>query len=201
VGVVGRGVGPPSRVSSEGQKGGHRCWKRVLSLEGSRDWRVEGVLKEKVQEWRAEERGERREERGERRGGEQGEGWMDINDEEARISEESQEIDEDDSEEIRNLKARRRYLKSLLLNSQRPPQPQRRRRNVPKQKASASPSSQVVQLSWSTLTFSFPHFPSFRRLSNPIDRPSMVLHLQMAISHSWQKQLWPMSRAISDRTH
>ncbi len=69
---------------------------------------------------------------------------MDIDDEEASISEESEETDENDSEEIRDLKARRRYLKSMLLNSQRPPQPQRRRRSVPKRKASADSHLSII---------------------------------------------------------
>src|SRR5258705_11983888 len=44
---------------------------------------------------------------------------------------------QDDPEEIRNLKARRRYFKSLLRNSQHP-HPQRQRRNAPKK---STPSS------------------------------------------------------------
>jgi hypothetical protein len=103
-------------------------------VEGSRVWRVEGILKEKAGEWREEERKEREEEE-RRRTRRWVEDAMDI-DEEESISEESEEDNEDDSEEIRNLRARRRYLKTLLQSAQHP-QPRRRRRNAPK-KSTAS---------------------------------------------------------------
>jgi len=109
-------------------------------VEGSREWRVEGVLKDKVQEWKEEERKEREEEE-RRRTRRWVEDAMDIDDEEESISEESEDDPEDDPEEIRDLKARRRYLKTLLQNSQHPHQPQRRRRHAPK--ATASPDSHL----------------------------------------------------------
>ena len=100
-------------------------------VEGSREWRVEGVLKEKVREWREEEKREREEEE-RRRTRRWVEDAMDIDEEGEGVSEGSEDDSEDDSEEIRNLKARRRYLKSLLQNSRRPSHPPRRPQNVPK---------------------------------------------------------------------
>ena len=132
------------------KKSGMRCelvrrWVRIVRcavsigdaveglrwVEGSREWRVEGILKEKVREWREEEKREREEEE-RRRTRRWVEDAMDIDEEGESISEESEDDDDDDDEEIRNLKARRRYLKSLLQNSHRPSQPRRRPRNVSK---------------------------------------------------------------------
>jgi len=120
-------------------------------VEGSRVWRVEGALKEKVQEWKEEERKEREEEE-RRRTRRWVEDAMDIDDEEESISEESEEDGEDDAEEIRNLKARRRYLKTLLQNSQHPHQPQRRKRHAPK--TTTSPDSHLSIIpSYTVLVF------------------------------------------------
>ncbi|CAA7267658.1 unnamed protein product [Cyclocybe aegerita] len=82
--------------------------------EGTREWKVEGKLAEKVALWREEERIEREEEERRRMGRRWGDDPMDVDEEEDDSVSEASEDDENDSEEIKNLKARRRYLKSLL---------------------------------------------------------------------------------------
>jgi protein SMG6 len=120
---------------------------------------------------------------------------MDIDDEEASISEESEETDEDDSEEIRNLTARRRYLKSMLLNSQRPPQPQRRRRSVPKQKASAESHLSIIPGYTILVVDTNILLSSLLFLSSLVEshRWTVVvpLHGLASPNGNQQKQLWP----------
>ncbi|TFK42921.1 hypothetical protein BDQ12DRAFT_299349 [Crucibulum laeve] len=120
--------------SSYGSAGLGRRWVRIVRcgvgmsgvvdgftwVECSREWKVEGKLKEKVEAWREQDQLEREEE--ERRMGRR---WaddpMDVDEDEGeRFSEEDEsEDDENDSEEVKALKARRRYLKSLLQSGQR----------------------------------------------------------------------------------
>ena len=59
---------------------------------------------------------------------------------------------QDDPEEIRNLKARRRYFKSLLRNSQHP-HPQRQRRNAPKKSTPSSDSHLSIIPGYTILVF------------------------------------------------
>ncbi|KXN82534.1 Telomerase-binding protein EST1A [Leucoagaricus sp. SymC.cos] len=87
-------------------------------VEGTREWRVEGKLAEKVAAWREMERMEREEEEKRR----MGKRWVDddeLMDVDANeVEEESSEDDENDSEEVKELKARRRYLRNLLQPAQ-----------------------------------------------------------------------------------
>ncbi|KAF9036720.1 hypothetical protein BJ165DRAFT_602423 [Panaeolus papilionaceus] len=81
--------------------------------EGTRDWRVEGKLKQKVERWSEEDRIEREEEEMRRMGRRWGDDAMDI-DEDNSASDEESEDDDNDSPEIRELRERRRELKKLL---------------------------------------------------------------------------------------
>ncbi|TDL27426.1 hypothetical protein BD410DRAFT_818864 [Rickenella mellea] len=91
------------------------------ATEGTRRWSVNGVLAEKVERWKEDERLEQEEE--ERRRSRR---WiddhmdMDVDDEEEadEFSEDSDD-DDDDSEEVKLLKARRRELRQLLQTAQR----------------------------------------------------------------------------------
>ncbi|KIK59672.1 hypothetical protein GYMLUDRAFT_651182 [Collybiopsis luxurians FD-317 M1] len=82
-------------------------------VECTREWKVEGVLLNKVKQWREEEQLKRNEE--ERRRTHRADDSMDVDEENVdTISDDSDEDNEDDSDEIRVLKERRRYLRSLL---------------------------------------------------------------------------------------
>ncbi|KAH8833609.1 hypothetical protein DL96DRAFT_1666700 [Flagelloscypha sp. PMI_526] len=92
--------------------------------QSSRNWKVEGQLEQKVQQWRAEELERRREEDRRRMKRRMTDEMMDVDDEEAgEVDESDSDDDEGDSEEVKELKARRRYLKSLLQNRQDAPPP------------------------------------------------------------------------------
>ncbi|OAX36867.1 hypothetical protein K503DRAFT_801694 [Rhizopogon vinicolor AM-OR11-026] len=95
-------------------------------VEGSREWRVEGTLEVKVRRWHEEDRLEReKEEERRRRGRRWTDDSMDVDgdDEDADALSEESEDDEDDSDEVKALKTRRRYLRSLLVSGQRAPAP------------------------------------------------------------------------------
>ncbi|PPR08027.1 hypothetical protein CVT24_010868 [Panaeolus cyanescens] len=81
--------------------------------DGTREWRVEGKLKQKVETWSEEDRLEREEEERRRMGRRWGDDAMDI-DEDNSASDEESEDDETDSPEIRELKERRRELRRLI---------------------------------------------------------------------------------------
>ncbi|KAJ6623408.1 hypothetical protein B0H10DRAFT_2009580 [Mycena sp. CBHHK59/15] len=87
-------------------------------VEGTRDWRVEGALASKVEAWREQDRLQKEEEERRRMGTCWADDSMDVDDgPDDILSEESE--DEDDTEEVKALKARRRYLQSLLLTDKR----------------------------------------------------------------------------------
>ncbi|KAH9951368.1 hypothetical protein B0H21DRAFT_718709 [Amylocystis lapponica] len=93
----------------------------AATADGRGQWKVDGVLAAKVARWKEEERREREEE--ERRlHGTRWDDEMDVDDEDglamAETSDDSEE-DEQDSVEVKELKARRRYLQSLLQSDQR----------------------------------------------------------------------------------
>jgi len=74
-------------------------------IEGTREWRVDGVLLEKARLWKEEDRREREEQERRRTGTRWSDDSMDVDrniDEE--LSEESDDYDENDSEEIKELK-------------------------------------------------------------------------------------------------
>ncbi|KAJ7721075.1 hypothetical protein DFH07DRAFT_1008258 [Mycena maculata] len=86
-------------------------------VEGTRQWLVEGALANKTEEWKEEDRIEAEEER-RRMGTRWADDSMDVDDlADDNLSEESE--DEDDTAEVKALKARRRYLQSLLSSEKR----------------------------------------------------------------------------------
>ncbi|KAJ7752078.1 hypothetical protein B0H16DRAFT_1887390 [Mycena metata] len=90
-------------------------------VEGTRQWRVEGALAKKAEEWREQDRLQAEENERRRMGTRWADDSMDVDDDLANenLSEESE--DEDDTEEVKALKARRRYLQSLLSSEKRAP--------------------------------------------------------------------------------
>ncbi|KII88741.1 hypothetical protein PLICRDRAFT_176290 [Plicaturopsis crispa FD-325 SS-3] len=89
-----------------------------------RDWRVEGVLENKVRQWKEEERVEREEDERRRRGTR----WaaddsMDVDEAEGEAEDASEESedDENDGDAVKALRARRRYLLSLQKSGSSPP--------------------------------------------------------------------------------
>jgi len=93
------------------------------SREGRGEWRVDGALADKVARWKEEARREQEEEerrmRGTRWGDDDG---MDVDDGDSLGLDEASDDSEDgeaDSDEIKALKARRRYLQSLVASSHR----------------------------------------------------------------------------------
>lgn len=111
-------------------------------VEGTREWRVEGVLEAKVTRWLEEDRHEREEEERRRHGRRWTDDSMDVDaeDEDADESSEQSEDDENDSEEVKDLKARRRYLRSLLVSGQHAPA------QVPKQRSRPARSRKIVSM-------------------------------------------------------
>ncbi|KAF9533398.1 hypothetical protein CPB83DRAFT_472504 [Crepidotus variabilis] len=97
-------------------------------MTSKRQWKIEGALKEKVEGWAEEERVKCEEEERRRAGMRDAEA-MDVDMDEDMESEGSEdEENEDDSQEVRDLKARRRYLKSLLSQQRSAPSATPRRR-------------------------------------------------------------------------
>ncbi|KAH9483736.1 Telomerase-binding protein EST1A [Psilocybe cubensis] len=86
--------------------------------DGTRDWKVEGKLAEKVKLWEEEDRIEREEEERRRMGKRWVDDAMDVDEGENDSLSESED-DEDDSPDVKALKDRRRYLKSLLQSAKR----------------------------------------------------------------------------------
>ncbi|KAK1222785.1 hypothetical protein PQX77_014353 [Marasmius sp. AFHP31] len=88
-------------------------------VEGTREWRVEGELSEKVQRWKEEDRKEKEEEERRKQGTRWADDSMDVDEDAPEDSlESSSDDDEFDTPEIRELKERRRHLQSLLKSSQ-----------------------------------------------------------------------------------
>ena len=132
-------------------------------VEGTRDWKVDGVLEAKVRSWRDEDRHEREQEDIRRRGRRWTDDTMDVDVDDAEVNESSEgEDDEEDSEEVKALKvkisltrcrrwlkflqSRRRYLRSLLVSAQRLPpsvSTQRSKRH-PRRPAASTPMLNVV---------------------------------------------------------
>ncbi|KAL4259410.1 PIN domain-containing protein [Pleurotus pulmonarius] len=81
-------------------------------MEGTRQWLVEGLLAQKVQRWQELDRIEREEEE-RRRIGRRWDDSMEIDDVPA-YEESSDEDDDNDSQGVKALKARRKYLQSLI---------------------------------------------------------------------------------------
>ncbi|KAJ6513896.1 hypothetical protein C8R47DRAFT_1092306 [Mycena vitilis] len=88
-------------------------------VEGTRQWRVEGALAKKAEDWREQDRLQAEEDERRRMGTRWADDSMDVDEGlvDDSLSEESE--DEDDTEEVQDLKARRRYLQSLLSSEKR----------------------------------------------------------------------------------
>ncbi|KAG6878101.1 hypothetical protein C0992_008589 [Termitomyces sp. T32_za158] len=112
----------------------HKRWTRIVRcavgiaglvdgftwVDGTREWSVQGRLAEKVNQWREEDRIEQEEEEKRRLGTRWNDDLMDIDDESSGdVLSEEDEDDEDDTAEVKELKARRRYLQSLLQTAER----------------------------------------------------------------------------------
>ncbi|RXW24170.1 hypothetical protein EST38_g1674 [Candolleomyces aberdarensis] len=96
------------------------CVDGFTWVAGTREWNVGGKLAEKVEQWKEEDRLDRLEEEARRMGRRWTDDAMEVDEfEGGEISEssESEIEDENDSEEVKALKARRRYLKSLLTST------------------------------------------------------------------------------------
>lgn len=118
-----------------------RCGVTIASIvegftwvQGTKQWQVEGSLAGKVERWRKQDSLEKEAEEKRR----MGKRWVDLMDvDEGELfgdgfgSSEGEE-DENDSEEVKALKARRQYLRSLLQNQQhRPPRQNHSRARQP----------------------------------------------------------------------
>ncbi|KAI0371731.1 hypothetical protein BV20DRAFT_978724 [Pilatotrama ljubarskyi] len=113
--------------------------------DGRPAWRIEGSLAEKVARWREEERREREAEEARMRGTRWEDDSMEVDEDEGAhveddLSEDAEDYEED-SEEIRRLKARRRYLQALLESGQHSggAASQRRSRGPSARKSEAAP--------------------------------------------------------------
>ncbi|KAJ3935434.1 MAG: hypothetical protein NXY57DRAFT_912951 [Lentinula lateritia] len=90
-------------------------------VEGTREWKVEGVLSAKVKQWKEEDRLQKESEELRRTGNSWADESMDVDEDNVEsFSDGSEEDDENDSEEIRALKERRRHLRSLLQSEVAP---------------------------------------------------------------------------------
>jgi protein SMG6 len=118
-------------------------------VQGTREWVVEGQLKEKVVRWKEEERREQEEDERRRMGTRWDDGdAMEVDDDDG-MGGESEESGEDelDSEEVKALKARRRYLRTLLHPVAQPvpaSPPKYRPRHRGRKPATANPPLNIV---------------------------------------------------------
>lgn len=122
-----------NKASASGGRDIFRRWVRIARCavgvagavegfiwnEGTREWSVQGKLAEKVKRWKEEDEIEREADERRRMGRRWADDPMDIDDETADDSLSEESDNEGDSEEIKALKERRRYLKQLLQSAQR----------------------------------------------------------------------------------
>ncbi|GLB35314.1 putative est1 DNA/RNA binding domain [Lyophyllum shimeji] len=136
--------------------------------EGTREWKVEGQLAEKVRLWREQDRIEQEEEEKRRLGTRWSDDMMDVDEEGAGdVLSEEDEDDENDTPEVKELKARRRYLHSLLQAAGRcpatgaPPRRARMRKPVDARPAlTIVPGYTVLVMDTNVLLSSLPMFAS-----------------------------------------
>ncbi|THU87118.1 hypothetical protein K435DRAFT_355332 [Dendrothele bispora CBS 962.96] len=140
-------------------------------VEGTREWRVDGVLSEKVKLWREEERREREEQERRRMGTRWSDDSMDIDqDVDEELCEESEDFDENDSEEIKELKVRRKYLRNLLQSAGKSSASSSRR--VPRSSKSEDTGRSLLPIQpWVPLSSSPAHAPTLSSLSIPVPIP------------------------------
>lgn len=154
-------------AASSGGSGGEtgKRWTRIVRcavgiaqavdgfrwVEGTREWRVEGALERKAQRWKEEDRIEREADEKRRRGTRWAGDAMEVDEEDlADDSSEESEDDADDTAEVKALKVRRRYLRSLVQSAKRGPvvsssPPSRRRRpRAPRNKPAARAALHVI---------------------------------------------------------
>jgi hypothetical protein len=117
-------------------------------VEGTREWVVKGVLAQKVKKWGEEARARQEEEERRRRRKPRwdDEDTMDVDGEELAEEYESEESDDEaDSDEVKALKAKRRYLRHLLQSGGWSPEPPRHRsRHIPRREITAPPPMNIV---------------------------------------------------------
>ncbi|KAJ6546460.1 hypothetical protein DFH09DRAFT_1171098 [Mycena vulgaris] len=101
----GGGGGGGENAKSAGESDLAKRWVRI----GTRQWRVEGALAKKAEAWKEQDRLQQEDEERRRMGTR----WADDSMDESE--------DENDTEEVKALKARRRYLQSLLSSETRTP--------------------------------------------------------------------------------
>ncbi|KAG6821141.1 hypothetical protein H0H93_005361 [Arthromyces matolae] len=116
--------------------------------DGTKEWKVEGRLAEKVRQWREQDRIEQEEEDKRRLGTRWSDDHMDIDNESLNdVLSEEDDDDDNDTPEVKELKARRRYLQSLLQSGQLgfgPSSPPRRPRMSSKNQVDTRPQLNVV---------------------------------------------------------
>ncbi|KAJ7172704.1 hypothetical protein C8R46DRAFT_1086975 [Mycena filopes] len=135
-------------------------------VEGTRQWRVEGALAKKAEEWREQDRLQAEEDDRRRMGTRWADDSMDVDDDLANegLSEESE--DEDDTEEVKALKARRIYLQSLLSSEKRaavsssPSRPRPRSSHPARASLPIVPGYTVLVIDTNILLSSLPMFAS-----------------------------------------
>ncbi|KAF8212466.1 hypothetical protein K438DRAFT_1958196 [Mycena galopus ATCC 62051] len=136
-------------------------------VEGTRQWRVEGALAKKAEAWREQDRLQAEEDERRRMGTRWADDSMDVDEDlEGGGASEESEDDEDDTEEVKDLKARRRYLQSLLSSEKRTPvsSPAGRPRSRSSHPARASlpiiPGYTILVIDTNILLSSLPMFAS-----------------------------------------
>ncbi|KZT26039.1 hypothetical protein NEOLEDRAFT_1155924 [Neolentinus lepideus HHB14362 ss-1] len=91
-----------------------QCMDGFGQVDDAAEWTIGGSLSVKVQWWKEEERLEHEEEERRRQGMRWGDNdSMDVDDDQGSSDNDTDEEDEEDSDEVRELKARRWYLKTL----------------------------------------------------------------------------------------
>ncbi|KAL0947160.1 hypothetical protein HGRIS_013287 [Hohenbuehelia grisea] len=151
--------GAKRRKGASGEAG--RRWVRIVRcavsisnavdgftwVEGTRNWLVEGALEEKVALWKEEDRVEREQE--ERRRMRMHPRWddsMEVDDDlNAAVDDESDDDDDSDSDIVKGLKARRKYLQSLIQEDQHAPVPRSPPRRAMPRRADSRPLLKIVK--------------------------------------------------------
>ncbi|PFH52354.1 hypothetical protein AMATHDRAFT_74154 [Amanita thiersii Skay4041] len=167
-------------IQRSGMRQVERRWVRILRCAigiadvvngftwicGTKEWLVQGTLLEKVGKWREQDRLEREEEEKRRMKHRRTDDLMDIDDGEVGVSEEESD-DENESDEVKDLKSRRRYLLSLLETEQRdassfPPANKTRpsKNATPRPPLRITPGYTVLVIDTNILLSSLPMFSS-----------------------------------------
>ncbi|KAK7043684.1 hypothetical protein VNI00_008295 [Paramarasmius palmivorus] len=132
---------------------------------GTREWRVEGFLADKVQQWKELERIEKEKEERRKMGTRWNDEAMEVDEEGYEGAQESSDDDdENDPPEIKELKERRRYLQSLLQEPSRMEQTShrhpRKKEGTPQQLLPIAPGYTVLVVDTNILLSSLSMFAS-----------------------------------------